>query len=73
MWGGVIMPCIANAVRPVVQEEQTEEVDPVKYRFSGYQLPMDNQRDKVEASLQYWSQPSFWSNRAVTYSNVDMR
>jgi len=67
------MPCIPNAPRPEEEEEPTEEVDPVKYRFSGNQLPMDVQRDKIVANFRYWTQPEFWSYRAVTYQKWDLR
>jgi hypothetical protein len=70
------MPCIPNSTVPVPPDrdkEEREKMDGNKYRFSGSHLPLDNQKDNVEANLLYWSQPSFWANRAVTYSNIDMR
>jgi hypothetical protein len=70
--GRCIMPCTPNAPRPEEKRED-EVVDPAKYRFSGYQLPRDAQKDNVEAKLLYWSQPAFWSYRATTGQNWDMR
>lgn len=67
------MPCIANAVPPTDPPEEKEEIDPIKYRFSGNQLPMDMKKDNVEANLLYWSQPAFWAYRAMTFQNLDMR
>jgi len=70
---GITMPCIANSKPPEAEEPEKEKVDPIKYRFSGYQLPMDMQKDNVQARLLYWSQPAYWSYRAMTYQNLDMR
>lgn len=67
------MPCIPNAPKPEGEKPDPAVVDPTKYRFSGYQLPMDMQKDSVEATLLYWTQPEFWSYRATTGQNWDLR
>lgn len=67
------MPVIPNAPIPGPEKPPPPDViDPVQYRFGGYQLPYDVDglagRDNIVMRFRPYTQPAFWAFSALIVS-----